>query len=79
MVKAPADPTADTHREDVGSARGVLAKAGLQDLMCARPGDGLVLAGSTGVGCLFGHAGRTDMTVDVAGAILDAGCLPAPS
>ncbi len=72
-------------RYDVGSVEQVLRDVGLTEIVVRAPGrldlgpgDGVVFAGSSGVGCIFGQHAPEVTTVDFGSAVADGGCLVAP-
>jgi hypothetical protein len=71
-------------RYDADSIRQVLASTGLTALTVRPPGrldlagsGGLLFAGSTGQGCVFGEYGIKPLEVSFGSQVADGGCLPA--
>jgi hypothetical protein len=72
-------------RYDAAAIEQVLTAAGLISVVARPPGrldlagsGGLLFAGDTGQGCLFGEFGPEVTEVNFGSGIADGGCLPAP-
>ncbi|MGC9670430.1 hypothetical protein ACNTMW_28285 [Planosporangium sp. 12N6] len=84
-VRAGLDALHRQQRYDPDAVEQVLASAGLTGVVARPPGrldlggsGGLVFAGSTGQGCVFGRYGPDGTSVEFGSGIADGGCLPAP-
>ncbi|NJC69577.1 hypothetical protein HC031_07555 [Planosporangium thailandense] len=84
-VRAGLDQLRKQNRYDAASVEQVLTSAGLTSVTARPPGrldlgrgGGLVFAGSTGQGCVFGRHATDETTVEFGSGIADGGCLPAP-
>jgi hypothetical protein len=71
-------------RYDAESVEAALRSVGLSQAYARKPGrldlgshTGVVFAASPGVGCIVGHHGPDDTTVDFGGVTADGGCLVA--
>jgi hypothetical protein len=84
-VRAGLERLRAQNRYDAAAIQQVLNTAGLTSVV-ARPAvrldlagsGGLLFAGSTGQGCVFGEHGPASTTVQFGSGIADGGCLPAP-
>jgi hypothetical protein len=70
---------------DVASVEAALRAAGLSEAYARPPGrldlgshTGVVFSASPGAGCIVGHHGPDDTTVEFGGMVADGGCLVAP-
>jgi hypothetical protein len=85
-VRAGLETLRKQNRYDNDSVARVLRDAGLTDITTRAPGrldlgpgDGVVFAAETGVGCLFGQHAPETSTADFGSAVADGGCLVAPN
>lgn len=86
QVRAGLQTLRSQNRYDNDSVAQVLRGAGLTDITTRAPGrldlgpgDGVVFAAETGVGCIFGQHAPEESTAEFGSAVADGGCLVAPN
>jgi hypothetical protein len=84
-VRAALAKLREKNRYDAASVEQALRGAGLTEAYARVPGrldlgsgSGVVFSATPGAGCIVGHHGPDDTTVEYGGGVLDGGCLVAP-